>query len=130
MSALTWIVTPQTGVGAVAVAVVVWAWRRLCRSPGARKIVASALQAALTSAVSEALAPQVVAAIHDSEDRLGRRIDDLAREQARIDRRLTEHLDAEEGWQAADSDERVRRQAEFDAVLAGLACRLDTLEAQ
>ena len=120
---LDWVARP--GIGAVTVAVTVWAARRLRGSERLRTILSRVIGAAIHEAVTQVVLPPVADRLSSIETTLGV----FAEAQTRIDATITAHMDAEERARADDIAWRKRRQAEHDTRLAAIEARLSLLEA-
>lgn len=119
---LDWVARP--GIGAVTVAVTVWAARRLRGSERLRTILSRVIGAAIHEAVTQVVLPPVADRLSSIETTLGV----FAEAQTRIDATITAHMDAEERARADDIAWRKRRQAEHDTRLASIEARLALLE--
>lgn len=120
---LDWVARP--GIGAVTVAVTVWAARRLRGSERLRTILSRVIGAAIHEAVTQVVLPPVADRLSSIETTLGV----FAEAQTRIDATITAHMDAEERARADDIAWRKRRQSEHDTRLAAIEARLSLLEA-
>ena len=120
---LDWVARP--GIGAVTVAVTVWAARRLRGAERLRTILSRVIGAAMREAVTQVVLPPVADRLASIETTLGV----FAEAQTRIDATMTAHMDAEEKARADDLAWRKRRQAEHDTRLASIEARLALLEA-
>ena len=120
---LDWVARP--GIGAVTVAVTVWAARRLRGSERLRTILSRVIGAAIHEAVTQVVLPPVADRLSSIETTLGV----FAEAQTRIDATITAHMDAEERARADDIAWRKRRQSEHDTRLAAIEARLTLLEA-
>ena len=120
---LDWVARP--GIGAVTVAVTVWAARRLRGSERLRTILSRVIGAAIHEAVTQVVLPPVADRLASIETTLGV----FAEAQTRIDATITAHMDAEERARADDIAWRKRRQSEHDTRLAAIEARLSLLEA-
>lgn len=119
---LDWVARP--GIGAVTVAVTVWAARRLRGSERLRTILSRVIGAAIHEAVTQVVLPPVADRLSSIETTLGV----FAEAQTRIDATITAHMDAEERARADDIAWRKRRQSEHDTRLAAIEARLALLE--
>ena len=119
---LDWVARP--GIGAVTVAVTVWAARRLRGSERLRTILSRVIGAAIHEAVTQVVLPPVADRLSSIETTLGV----FAEAQTRIDATITAHMDAEERARADDIAWRKRRQSEHDTRLAAIEARLSLLE--
>jgi len=120
---IDWVARP--GIGAVTVAVTVWAARRLRGSERLRTILSRVIGAAMREAVTQVVLPPVADRLSSIETTLGV----FAEAQTRIDATITAHMDAEERARADDIAWRKRRQSEHDTRLAAIEARLSLLEA-